>query len=133
MRFTTFIFRNVLRRPIRTTLTMTGMAVAVTFVVGLVPIVGNLISNTVIVIISLGVSWQAAAGSLIFLIVIHKLEYFTNARIVGGRIRAGAWEILLAMLLGEAVFGVSGLITAPIIYAYIKTELRDRRLLQTRD
>jgi putative ABC transport system permease protein len=36
MRFSTFIFRNVLRRRIRSTLTMTGMAVAVTFVVVLV-------------------------------------------------------------------------------------------------
>jgi putative ABC transport system permease protein len=36
MRFSTFIFRNVFRRPIRTTLTITGMAVAVTAVVALV-------------------------------------------------------------------------------------------------
>jgi len=37
----------------------------------------------------------AAVGSLAFLVVIHKLEYFLNARIVGERIRAKAWEILL--------------------------------------
>ncbi len=36
MRFSTFIFRNVLRRRIRSTLTMTGMAVAVSAVVALV-------------------------------------------------------------------------------------------------
>lgn len=36
MRFSTFVFRNVLRRRIRSTLTMTGMAVAVTAVVALV-------------------------------------------------------------------------------------------------
>jgi putative ABC transport system permease protein len=36
MRFSTFIFRNVMRRRIRSTLTMTGMAVAVTAVVALV-------------------------------------------------------------------------------------------------
>ena len=36
MRFSTFVFRNVLRRPIRSTLTITGMAVAVTAVVALV-------------------------------------------------------------------------------------------------
>ena len=42
MRFSTFIFRNVLRRRIRSTLTMTGMAVAVTFVVVLVGLANGL-------------------------------------------------------------------------------------------
>ena len=36
MRFSTFVFRNVLRRPVRSTLTITGMAIAVTAVVALV-------------------------------------------------------------------------------------------------
>jgi hypothetical protein len=31
--------------------------------------------------------------------VIHKLEYFLNARIVGIQINARAWELLIAMLL----------------------------------
>ena len=46
---------------------------------------GNLISNTVIVMVSLSVSLYVAIGSLVFLIAIHKLEYFINARIIGGR------------------------------------------------
>ena len=62
-------------------------------------------------------------ASLAFLIVIHKLEYFLNARFVGTRIEARAWELLLAMLLMEAAFGVAGLIAAPIYYAYLKDEL----------
>ena len=45
--------------------------------------VGNLISNTVIVVVSLSHSLDVAIGSLAFLVVIHKLEYFVNARIVG--------------------------------------------------
>jgi len=91
--------------------------------------VGNLISNTVIVIVSLSRSGSAALGSLAFLIVIHKLEYFLNARIVGERIRAKAWEILLAMLLMESAFGIAGLVAAPIYYAYLKDELAARRLV----
>ena len=62
-------------------------------------------------------------------IVIHKLEYFVNARIVGSRIHARAWELLIAMLVMEAAFGISGLIAAPIYYAYIKNELGDRALV----
>lgn len=103
--------------------------IAVTFFVGLIPILGNLISNTVIVVVSLSVSPIVAAGSLAFLVVIHKLEYFINARIIGSRIRARAWELLTSMLVMEAAFGIPGLIAAPIYYAYVKDELTARRLI----
>jgi predicted PurR-regulated permease PerM len=103
--------------------------VLVTFVVGLLPVLGNLVSNTIIVIISLSNSLYVAAGSLAFLVVIHKLEYFVNARIIGGQIKARAWELLIAMLAMEAAFGVAGVIAAPVYYAYIKKELSDRELI----
>lgn len=110
--------------PLRKTL------VLVTFLVGLIPIAGNLISNTVIVVIALGTSLGAAVACLAFLIIVHKLEYFVNARIVGGEIHAAAWEMLLAIFLFEVVFGVQGVIAAPIVYAYLKSELTDRGLLR---
>jgi predicted PurR-regulated permease PerM len=103
--------------------------VVVTFIVGLLPVVGNLISNTVIVIVSLSQSLALAIASLVFLVVIHKLEYFLNARIVGRRIRAKAWELLVAMLLMESAFGIAGLVAAPIYYAYLKDELAARKLI----
>ena len=80
-------------------------------------------------IISLSHSLQVAIGSLGFLIVIHKLEYFVNARIIGGQIKARAWELLIAMVTMEAAFGAQGVIAAPIFYAYIKKELSDRELI----
>ncbi|WP_047537322.1 AI-2E family transporter [Methylotenera versatilis] len=103
--------------------------IAITFVAGLIPVVGNLISNTVIVVVSLSQSLGVAIGSLLYLIVIHKLEYFLNARIVGGQIRANAWELLITMLVMEAIFGLAGIVAAPIYYAYIKSELRIRNLI----
>ncbi|TXH38567.1 MAG: AI-2E family transporter [Rhodospirillaceae bacterium] len=103
--------------------------IAVTFMAGLIPVIGNLISNTIIVIVSLSASFLAAAGSLVFLVLIHKLEYFINARIIGTQIRARAWELLLAMLVMEAAFGIPGVIAAPIFYAYIKDELSVRNLI----
>lgn len=103
--------------------------IAVTFIAGLLPVIGNLISNTVIVIVSLGVSAYAAVGSLVFLVVIHKLEYFFNARIIGSQIRSRAWELLVAMLVMEAWFGVPGIISAPIYYSYLKDELSTRGLI----
>lgn len=103
--------------------------IAVTFFLGLIPILGNLMSNTVIVVVSLSVSPMVAVGSLAFLVLIHKLEYFVNARIIGSRIRARAWELLTAMLVMEAAFGLPGLIAAPIYYAYLKDELSARSLI----
>jgi predicted PurR-regulated permease PerM len=76
-----------------------------------------------ITLIALSLSVYVAIAALVFLVVIHKLEYFLNARIVGGEIHARAWELLLAMLLMEAAFGLPGLVAAPIYYAYLKREL----------
>ena len=103
--------------------------ILITFIAGLLPVLGNLISNTVIVVVSLSFSLYAAVASLVFLVLIHKLEYFVNARIVGSQIRASAWELLLAMLAMEAAFGLPGVIAAPIYYAYIKDELGSRGLI----
>lgn len=110
-------------------LPLTKTMIAVTFLVGLMPVIGNLISNTVIVIVSLSYSLGVAIASLAFLVIIHKLEYFVNARIIGTQIRAGAWELLLAMLVMESAFGISGVVAAPIYYGYIKDELTQRGLI----
>lgn len=101
----------------------------IAFIVGLIPVVGNLISNTIIVLISLSVSITVALSSLIFLVVIHKLEYFLNAKIIGSQINSTAWELLLIMIVFEKIFGIGGIIVAPIYYAYFKQELIDRKIL----
>lgn len=103
--------------------------VAITFVAGLIPVVGNLISNTVLVILGLSHSLQVALAGLSFMIVLHKLEYFLNARIIGSHINAKAWELLVAMMVAETVFGVAGVIAAPVYYAYAKKELTARQLI----
>jgi predicted PurR-regulated permease PerM len=110
-------------------LPLTKTMIVVTFIAGLLPVVGNLISNTVVFIVSLAHSPTVAVASLGFLIVIHKLEYFLNARIVGAHIRARAWELLTAMLAMESAFGVAGLVAAPICYAWLKDELQQRGLI----
>ena len=103
--------------------------IVITFIAGLVPVLGNLISNTIITIISLSVSVWVAVSALVFLIVIHKVEYFLNAKIIGGKIQATAWEVLAAMLIMESIFGISGVIAAPIFYAYLKQELRNQSII----
>ncbi|OHC67580.1 MAG: hypothetical protein A3H93_16430 [Rhodocyclales bacterium RIFCSPLOWO2_02_FULL_63_24] len=110
-------------------LPLTKTMIALTFVAGLLPVIGNLVSNTVIVVVSLAHSPQVAVGSLAFLVLVHKFEYFLNARIVGARISARSWELLLAMLVMEAAFGLPGVVAAPVYYAYLKQELIDARLV----
>jgi predicted PurR-regulated permease PerM len=110
-------------------LPMRTVLIVLTFLCGMLPVVGNLVSNLVIVLISLGMSPAVGAASLAFLIAIHKLEYFTNAKIVGGKVHASAWELLCSMLLMEAVFGLGGLVAAPVVYAWIKSELKAKELI----
>jgi predicted PurR-regulated permease PerM len=109
--------------PLRSTL------LGVTFVAGLLPVVGNVISNAMIVVVSLPQSIAVALASLAFLVFIHKFEYFLNARIIGKRIHARPWELLIAMLVMESAFGIAGVVAAPVYYAYLKRELADRGLV----
>ena len=110
-------------------LPLSGTLLVLTFLTGLLPLVGNAISVGAIVAVALGVSLKVAILSLAFFLVLHKLLYFVNARIVGSRVGAEAWEILLAMIALEAAFGMPGLVLAPILYAYLKRELQDRELV----
>ncbi|WP_244642484.1 AI-2E family transporter [Phyllobacterium sp. 628] len=127
--FFTAIYLVVILPLLGVHLPLVKTMIVVTFVAGLLPVIGNLISNTIIVIVGLSVSFVAAFGSLAFLVIIHKLEYFLNARIIGARIKSRSWELLLAMVVMEAWFGIAGLIAAPIYYAYLKDELSARKLI----
>jgi predicted PurR-regulated permease PerM len=94
----TGIFLAVLLPALGVHLPLAKTLIAITFLAGLLPVIGNLISNTLIFIVGLSISLYVGLGALLFLVLIHKLEYFLNARIVGTRIRAQAWELLLAMI-----------------------------------
>ncbi len=127
--FFTWLYLGIALPLLGVDLPLVKTMVIVTFVVGLMPVLGNLISNTIIVIVSLSHSLVIAVASLAYLVVIHKLEYFLNARIIGGRIHAQAWELLLAMLMMEAAFGIPGLIAGPMYYAYLKDELKAKEMV----
>src|SRR6058998_362560 len=99
------------------------LLIAVTFLCGLVPIVGNLVSNTVIVFVGLTVSLKLAISALLFLVLIHKLEYFLNSKIIGDRIRNPIWLTLVALIIGERLMGIPGLILAPVVLNYLRVEM----------
>jgi predicted PurR-regulated permease PerM len=99
------------------------VVVGLTFLCGLFPIVGNVVSNTVIVFIGFLVSAKVAFIALIFLIVIHKLEYFLNSKIVGSRIRNPIWLTLIGLIIGEKLMGVPGMILSPVVLNYLRVEM----------
>lgn len=99
------------------------LLIGITFLCGLIPIVGNLVSNTIIVFLALTISLKLAIGALVFLIVVHKLEYFLNSKIIGDRIRNPVWLTLIALVVGERLMGVPGLILAPVVLDYLRVEM----------
>jgi len=107
----------------------TPALITLTFVAGLVPIVGNLLCNVVITLVGLSVSPVTALACLGFLILIHKAEYVINAKVVGSRTQMAVWELLAVMFVAEAVFGPAGLVAAPLFYAYLKKELQAAQLV----
>lgn len=96
-----------------------------TFIVGLLPVVGNLVSNTLVVGTGLAMSLRDALMATGFLVAIHKGEYFLNSRIIGSSIRAPMWQTLLGILIGEIVLGIPGIILAPAVLHYLRVELQD--------
>jgi predicted PurR-regulated permease PerM len=99
------------------------VVVGLTFLCGLFPIVGNVVSNTVIVFVAFTVSGKLAFFALIFLIVVHKLEYFLNSKIIGARIRNPIWLTLIGLIIGEKLMGVPGMILSPVVLNYVRVEM----------
>jgi len=98
--------------------------ISIVFLCGLFPIVGNLVSNSVLVItafVSIGL-WGAGV-CLILLIVIHKLEYFLNSKIIGGMVRLPMTISLAALIFFEVLLGIPGLILAIPLTLFVRHEL----------
>ena len=95
-----------------------------TFLFGVMPIIGNIISNALIVATGLTISTHHAAFALVFLVLIHKSGYFVYGRVLGSSMHVPMWQTLLAILIGEVVMGVPGIILAPTLLHYAKEELR---------
>ncbi len=105
--------------------------IMMTFLCGLLPIIGNIISNTLIIGVAFTIPEtgpRMALIALIFLIIIHKLEYFLNSKIIGDRIKNPMWLTLIGLVLGEKLMGVPGLILAPVVLHYIKVEASQNKV-----
>ncbi|WP_167772979.1 AI-2E family transporter [Ramlibacter humi] len=101
--------------------------VVLTLFMGMVPLVGNLISNAAILLVALTVSPGVAIAALVYLVAIHKLEYLLNAHFIGRRTQVPAGILLSSMLVLQAAFGPAGLLAAPIYTAWLFGELAGPR------
>jgi predicted PurR-regulated permease PerM len=99
------------------------VVIGLTFLCGLFPIVGNVVSNTVIVFVGFLVSGKLAIMALVFLVVVHKLQYFLNSKIIGARIRNPIWLTLIGLIIGEKLMGVPGMILSPVVLNYVRVEM----------
>src|SRR6266404_5773262 len=79
----------------------------------------SLINTVLTAIFVLGVQLPDAP----LLIAIHKLEYFLNSKIIGNRIRNPIWLTLLALIIGERLMGIPGMVLAPVILNYLRLEM----------
>lgn len=100
-----------------------------TLFVSLVPALGNIVSNTALIILCIPHGVYVIIASLIFMILIHKAEYLINAKIVGQKSKANVVEILMALIIFELLFGLDGLILGPVIYVYVKNFLLKEKIL----
>ena len=94
-----------------------------TFLACLIPVVGNLMCNAVLALAGVSVSPAVGLACFVFLIAIHKAEYIINSRVLGTRTNTAIWELLAVLFVGEALFGLTGLVAAPLYYTYLKSEL----------
>jgi predicted PurR-regulated permease PerM len=93
------------------------------FFCGLFPVVGNLMSNSVLTInafVSAGI-WGTVI-CLILLVGIHKLEYFLNSRIIGGIVHLPMAITLGALIFCEVLLGIPGLILAIPLALFVRHE-----------
>jgi len=130
--FATVIGAQIVISAINTTLTAVFLLwnnydyvpviVMLTFLFGLLPIIGNLMSNALIIGVSFTISPRMALWALVFLVTIHKLEYFLNSKIIGDRIKNPMWLTLIGLVVGERLMGIPGMIFAPVALYYLKVE-----------
>ncbi len=98
--------------------------ITATFVLGLVPVVGGLITNALILAAAFTISFKTALIAFIALLVIHHIQYPIQGEVMGEHMQIPAWQVLVGLILGEAVMGVAGMVLAPAVIHYLREEIK---------
>ncbi len=102
--------------------------VVATFLLSFIPALGNVLANSMTVVLCLQFPPWVLALSLVYLISVHKMEYLINARVLSSAYQASVAELLVCIVLGETLFGLPGLIILPVTYLYLKDLLKRQRI-----
>jgi len=95
----------------------------VVFFCGLFPVVGNLMSNSVLTINAfVATGMWGTVICLILLIGVHKLEYILNSKIIGGIVHLPMAVSLGALVLSDVLLGIPGLILAIPLALFVRHE-----------
>jgi predicted PurR-regulated permease PerM len=102
------------------------------FAFGLVPVVGNFLSGTVLVILSyLRKGWIGVGVFLVSTFVLHKIEsYYLNPRLTAQHVKLPSLFLIASLIIWEHLVGVAGIfISFPVLYVGLRT----RDLFRTQD
>jgi predicted PurR-regulated permease PerM len=89
------------------------------FVTGLIPVVGNLISGAVLVVLAYQVKGWFGVGFFVALtFVLHKIEaYYLNPRLTARHVALPGFLLILSLIAWEHVLGFAGLfVSFPFLY-----------------
>jgi len=99
------------------------LLIGAVFVFGLLPVAGNLISNTILTVMAfVTIGPWAAAICLGLLIGVHKLEYFLNSKIIGDIVHMPMFITLTSLVVCEVLFGIVGLMLAIPLVLFLRHE-----------
>ena len=89
------------------------------FVTGLIPVVGNLISGSVLVVLAYQVSgWVGVVLFVALTFVLHKIEsYYLNPRLTARHVPLPGFVLILSLIAWEHLLGFAGLfVSFPFLY-----------------
>ncbi len=98
------------------------VALGITLVTGLVPFVGNLISSAVLIAIGFVVSATDGLITVGFVCLLHYVGFAVSSKIIGRKIHTTFWITLVALVVGESLMGVTGIVLAPVMLHYVRVE-----------
>src|SRR5208337_456939 len=104
------------------------LMIFVVFFCGLFPVVGNLMSNSVLTINAFAAT--GIGGTLVCLVLlvgVHKLEYILNSKIIGGIVHLPMAVSLGALIFCEVRLGIRGLILAIPLVLFVRHEFEHIR------
>jgi predicted PurR-regulated permease PerM len=104
------------------------LMVFVVFFCGLFPVVGNLMSNSVLTINAfVATGMWGTLICLVLLVGVHKLEYILNSKIIGGIVHLPMAVSLGALIFCEVLLGIPGLILAIPLALFVRHEFEHIR------